>query len=72
MPTFTITADVEVEFQIWCDECGAGLCHTVRPAEQKGNGHFYIAPCKACIEEAKKEGHDEGFEAGLKEANDVV
>ena len=32
MPSFTqeVTVDVDVDFEVWCEDCGEGICDHVR------------------------------------------
>ncbi len=46
MPTLE---NVDVEFEIWCSVCGAGLCGTVDVI----GTDVYIPPCESCLNEAR-------------------
>lgn len=60
MPSFNVevTTDVEVEFEIFCESCGAGLCHLATGRNSHGRGHpqITVEPCPTCLEAAKEEG----------------
>ena len=59
--------DITVNIEIYCAECGAGLCNGTTASEKpnsRGYPYFDVAPCKKCLEAAKQEGYDEGYEAG--------
>jgi hypothetical protein len=60
MPSF----DVPFEFEVYCGTCGAGLCCNSREGYTTGRSYPYISvdACDACIERAKEDGFDEGYE----------
>lgn len=62
MPTITATqeVDVDLDVEIWCARCGAGLCNTVTI---KGTS-INVPPCDSCMGEIKKDGYDEGYDVG--------
>lgn len=41
MPTIT----TDIDFEVFCDECGTGLCSSTRI---KGN-NAYVEPCPKCM-----------------------
>ncbi len=51
-----------IEFQIWCSECGSGLCGNVSDKGRSGD-EFYIEPCQKCL----KREYDAGYEKGIGE-----
>ena len=56
MPTF------DLDFEVYCANCGAGLCNQ-SDAETTRNGFkVTIAPCKRCLEDADYEGYLRGQE----------
>ena len=64
MPTFvgvemTVTADVD--FEIFCARCGAGICLNGDTRKSRGRNmpQVTIEPCSACIEAAQDETEDE-------------
>jgi len=59
-------AEVDVDFEVRCDECGNGLCGITNV---DGNS-IHVGPCEKCLEEAKQEGHDEGYNEGYDEAKE--
>jgi len=63
---------IEVEFEVWCSKCGAGLCLNVTPRQSRGYGSqtpgVDIEPCEKCLENAREEGYQEGFDEGKAEA----
>jgi hypothetical protein len=56
-----LTADIP--FNVYCD-CGAALCGQTHVDR---NNNVTIAPCERCLEEARKEGYDEGVKDGKAE-----
>jgi hypothetical protein len=63
MPVF------EVEFEVYCSKCGAGLCNQTKTenASYSYSGtrmaRLEVEPCENCLKEAKDEGYEEGKEA---------
>lgn len=67
MPTF----NVEVDFSVYCGACGAGLCNQSDTAD---GGHHRerkvtVEPCKKCLDEARNEGDQAGYDRAQAEAN---
>jgi len=63
MPTF------DLDFEVYCAECGAGLCNQ-SDAESTSRGFkVTIEPCKRCLEDARQEGFDKGHDEGYSEAS---
>jgi len=50
----------DVEFEVFCDKCGAGLCGDTTV---KGSS-VYVAPCGSCLTEARDGGYENGYEEG--------
>lgn len=57
MPAVEITTTVEIEV---CCDCGEGLCRQ----SEGGDNLVIVEPCRKCIEFAKDEGYDKGFNDG--------
>ncbi len=63
MPVF------EVEFEVYCAKCGAGLCNNTKTNDARysySGAHMAIlevAPCENCLNEAR----DDGYEKGVNE-----
>jgi hypothetical protein len=78
MPNFetevNVTQDVTIEFEVYCNKCGAGLCMEASTTDASGRysakslPSVHVNPCPDCIKEAKDEGHDEGYEEGKNES----
>jgi len=47
----TINSDVEIDFEIFCANCGAGLCNQTALRENKHQKcpQIEVSPCKHCI-----------------------
>lgn len=61
MPTF------EIDFDAYC-KCGAYMCNQV----EVDNNHYKITiePCEKCLEEKYDQGHEDGYDMGLKDNED--
>ena len=56
-----MTMDIECR----CDKCGGNLEVELAIKEHyRTDAWLIVKPCKDCMDEAKKEAHDEGFEEG--------
>lgn len=71
MPTLKgeITTETEFEFEVFCKTCGEGLCLTCEEGNtpRRGTPFIRLPACKVCIEDAKKEAYDEGYEKAKKQ-----
>lgn len=56
-----ITMDIEV----WCGGCGEGICHLA--VGRRRPGEIDVSPCAICLERAKTEAYDYGFDKGYKQ-----
>ncbi|MDD4402897.1 MAG: hypothetical protein PHI24_13885 [Desulfitobacteriaceae bacterium] len=54
---------LEIEFSVYCAECGEGLCNLSDVKQNSWDNKVYVAPCPRCLERAKDEGYQEGQEA---------
>ncbi len=56
MPTFSVTqtidADIEVDFDVYCARCGAGLCNQsdTRLSHNRKFPQVTVEPCEHCLE----------------------
>lgn len=57
MPSF----DVEVEIDVYCSTCGAGLCGQSDGSNGVRGPRVDVAACETCINNAKEEGYQEGY-----------
>jgi hypothetical protein len=62
MATLTMEIEQEIELEINCSECGAGLCGEYTACINGDTVYIDISPCRKCIEDAKDEGYDKGKE----------
>jgi hypothetical protein len=55
MPSF------EVNFEVFCAKCGAGICNLADGRNSRGRGEpqVTVAPCENCLDAARSEGADE-------------
>ena len=59
MPSIKI--DVDIYFEVWCEECGYGLC---RLTTVKGE-QVTVESCPECLAKACTNGYNDGYEKGL-------
>lgn len=57
---------IDVEIEVYCDQCGAGLCGQTTAVNtlRRGAPSFRVAPCERCLEAARDKGFDAGEDAG--------
>jgi len=77
MPSFdtevSITEDVEIEFEVYCNKCGNGLCNETSTADatnsysNKRLPTVNVNPCPNCMNEKYDEGYERGHEDCLKD-----
>lgn len=64
--------ELTINVPIYCARCGAGLCNNTTERDRgylnRDDPGFDVKPCEACLEKAKDEGDDEGYERGWAEA----
>jgi hypothetical protein len=53
----------DIEFTAECSKCGADLTTTEDHSVRRG-WQVKVAPCNACVEQAREEGDDAGYERG--------
>ena len=51
-----------IEFEVWCS-CGNGLCNQTKEVK----GGIQVEPCEKCLESAREEGREEGYNERDKE-----
>lgn len=63
------TVDVELEVEVFCATCGAGLCKnsTAVKIRNRQADAIDVEACEKCLIKAKEEGFDEGFEQARNE-----
>jgi len=74
MPSFEaeITTTVEVDFEVFCAKCGAGLCSqsTGGNTTRRRQPYVSVEPCERCLEAEYDKGHTEGYAEGSKDGYD--
>lgn len=65
MPTFA----TEIEFEVFCGTCGAGLCgqSDTRHSRSRGQLQVTVDACEKCTEQAKDDARQEAQEEAQKE-----
>lgn len=62
MPTFNaeVTATHEIEFEVFCARCGAGLCSQSKGGNtpRRGTPYVKVQPCESCMDESFEKGVD--------------
>ena len=70
MPSF------DVEFEVFCGTCGAGLCNQsdTRKSRTRGENQVTVEVCQNCIEKAEAPLHEriEELEQLLEEARELI
>lgn len=64
MPIFSgieVTTTVDVDFEVFCGTCGAGLCNVsdTRASRNRWMPQVTVEACAKCVENAKDEGRKE-------------
>lgn len=57
---------VDLDFEVFCGECGAGICHLTTTHSKSSSKYPKIAVglCEACIDRIRDEAYDCGFAEG--------
>lgn len=68
MPEFTIN----VEFEVFCAKCSAGLCNESATGQtfRRAQNYVQVGPCETCLDAAREEGHADGFDEGYERAKE--
>lgn len=76
MPSFSVKAevDVDVDFEVYCAKCGAGLCNQsdTRSSHRRGMPQVSVEPCERCLEDAREEGAAKAMEEAEQRLTDKV
>jgi len=61
---------LQLEFEVFCANCGAGLCNncTEGTTRTRRMEFIEIEPCEKCLSKAKDDGYDKGYEKGHEDA----
>ncbi len=63
MPSF----DVEIEFEVYCATCGAGLCGQSDGSHGSRGPRVDVEVCETCVNNARDEGYQEGYDEAEKD-----
>lgn len=62
MPSFTVetTCAVDVDFEVFCERCGAGLCNqsSTGSTSRRRSPYVRVEPCDKCLENEFEKGAD--------------
>lgn len=58
-----------LEFEVYCDTCGVGLCLQTTVDVRYGIS-ISVGACEKCMETARQEGYDKGYEDAEEENED--
>ncbi len=65
--------NVNVDIVVCCGECGQGLCERSEARVDNHGQHIIrVSPCTYCLQKARKEGDDKGYDRGLKHGREEV
>lgn len=67
-PTIVTETEVDVDFEVYCRECGAGMCS--RTIVDGSDVHVY--PCNGCLTASYENGESDGYDAGQKAAEGEI
>ena len=76
MPSFSgieVTATVDVDFEVFCGTCGAGLCNVSNTRESRNRKYpqVTVEACAKCMENAKDDGRREAEAEYEKQLSDL-
>ena len=56
--------EIEVNIEIYCARCRAGICNNANPRKTPNRGQpcFEIEPCEKCLSDAEDAGYEKGYE----------
>jgi hypothetical protein len=55
-----VMPDIEVNIELYCAGCGAGLCANGTATTRRHHPCFDIEPCQKCLEKADDSGYERG------------
>lgn len=57
---------LELDFEVFCAECGAGLCNNVQEGRtpKRGMPFIEVAPCEHCTKRLEDNAYQSGYSAG--------
>ena len=59
--------EVTVNIEVFCASCGKGLCGMTNVKNRRTGDSFEVEACDVCLDSAKQEGYEAGYEAAIKE-----
>lgn len=69
------TINADIEFEVFCASCGAGLCGNTDVYEYRGNHQLKITPCSKCLDNSEESGYEkgkkDGYDERIQEENDL-
>lgn len=57
---------IDVEIEVYCDRCGAGLCGDTNVINKRNQSAFSVSPCSRCLEREYDLGYNKGY--GVRDA----
>ena len=64
----TVESDVQIEFEVFCADCGAGLCGSTTV---KRGTIVEVSPCSDCMKKAQEVSYSSGYDAGYNDAVNI-
>lgn len=62
MPSFNVDANIDVEFEVYCGTCGAGLCGQSDAREGRRGPRVDVEACEKCTKAAREEGAEDAWD----------
>lgn len=62
--------EIELNIELYCATCGAGICGNGTATQRRGQPCFQIEACDKCVSTADDEGYKRGYDAGYAEARE--
>lgn len=67
--------EITIDIEVWCSECGQGICHLASDHGRNKPG-IDVGLCDKCLkaarDEARNEGYDEGYQKGYEVGKEEV
>ena len=53
--------ELTLEFEVFCEKCGAAMCQncTEGKTTRRGMSFISVEPCKNCLDDARDEGYEQ-------------
>jgi len=64
--------DIEVNIEIYCTGCGAGICSNATATQVRRQPCFQVEPCEKCMGKAEAAGREEGYKEGYEAGKDSM